>query len=64
MEVTTIARLATSMAQAKTAEEVSVAVLKKALDSQASSAAALLDALPPVTPNLPSHLGQNINTKA
>jgi hypothetical protein len=64
MEVSTIASIATSMAQARTTQEVSVAVLKKALDSQASSAAALLEALPPVTPNLPPHLGQNINTKA
>lgn len=65
MEVTTIASMATAMEQTKTAQAVSVAVLKKALDSQASSASALLEALPPVTSaNLPPHLGQNINTKA
>ncbi|TCS37513.1 putative motility protein YjfB-like [Paucimonas lemoignei] len=64
MEVNAIASMATAMEQTKTAQEVSVAVLKKALDSQASTASALLDALPPVTANLPPHLGQNINTKA
>jgi hypothetical protein len=65
MEVSTIARVGTSMEQTKTAQEVSVAVLKKALDAQSSAAVALLEALPPVaSSNLPSHLGQNINTKA
>jgi hypothetical protein len=37
--------------------------LKKAQDIQASSASALIEAIPPV-PNLPSHLGNTINTKA
>jgi hypothetical protein len=66
MEVTDIARLATTMASTSTAQAVNVAVMKKAMDMQASSAAALLQALPPVTPatNLPPHLGQNINTTA
>lgn len=65
MELNTIASAATAMEQVKTAQAVNVAVLKKALDSQASTAAALLDALPPVTAaNLPPHLGQHINTTA
>lgn len=65
MEVNAIANMATAMEQTKTAQAVSIAVLKKALDSQASAASALLEALPPVTAaNLPPHLGQNINTKA
>lgn len=69
MEVTDIARLATTMASTATSQAVNVAVLKKAMDIQASSAATLLQALPPVTPaassaNLPPHLGQNINTTA
>jgi hypothetical protein len=36
------------------------------MDVQASSAQALIEAIPPATPaaNLPSHLGQNINTTA
>lgn len=65
MEVTDVARLATTMASTATAEAVNVAVLKKAMNIQADSATALLQALPPVTPaNLPPHLGQNINTTA
>lgn len=65
MEVGSIASLATGMENAKTAQAVSVAVFKKALDAQSSSAMALLEALPPVTSaNLPPHLGQNVNTVA
>ncbi|MEC4721818.1 YjfB family protein [Noviherbaspirillum sp. CPCC 100848] len=65
MEVTDIARLATTMASTATSQAVNVAVMKKAMDIQASSAAALLQALPPVSSaNLPPHLGQNINTTA
>lgn len=65
MEVTTIAQLATTMASTATSEAVGTAVLKKAIDIQASSAAALLEALPPVTSvNLPPHLGQHVNTTA
>ena len=62
MDVNAIANLATNMAQERTGQEVGVAVLKKALDIQASSAMALIDALPPVTPSLPPNLGQNVNT--
>lgn len=61
METMDIARLASSMAQMQLQQQVGVAVLKKALDAQASGALALLQALPPV---LPAHLGQNINTTA
>ncbi len=65
MDVSAIAGMATGFEQAKTAQAISVTVLKKALDVQSTSALALLQALPPVTPvNLPSHLGQNINTIA
>lgn len=66
MEVTDIARLATGMAQEKFQQEAGIAVLKKALEAQSSTALALLQALPPVqpAPNLPAHLGQNINTSA
>jgi len=66
MEVTDIARMATSMAQTKIQQQVGVAVLKKALDIEASTALALLQALPaaPSAANLPANLGQNINTTA
>jgi hypothetical protein len=41
-------------------------MLKKAQDIQAATATQLLDAVQPTpaAPNLPSHLGQNINTTA
>lgn len=65
MEVNAIANAATIIDQAKTGQAISIAVLKKALNAQSATALSLLEALPPVTsPNLPPHLGQNINTTA
>lgn len=65
MDITSIASVGTAMEQNRTAQAVSVSVLKKALDTQSSAALALLEALPTVpSVNLPPHLGQNINTKA
>ncbi len=63
MEVTAIAHLASSMAAARTEQEIGVAVLKKALASQAAGALALIQTLPQ-PPSLPAHLGQNVNTTA
>lgn len=63
MDVTGIAQAATTIADTGTKQAVGVAVLKKAQDMQASSAAALIEAIPPV-PNLPAHLGNTINTTA
>lgn len=47
-------------------QSIGIAVLKKALDSEAITASALLDALPPVqrSSNLPPNLGKTINTTA
>lgn len=65
MEVKNIAHLATTIATTATNQAIGIAVLKKAADVQASSATALLEALPPATSaNLPPHLGQKINTTA
>ena len=65
MDTSSIASLATNMAATATGQAVGVAVLKKAMDIQASGAAALLQAIPPApAANLPPHLGQNINTTA
>lgn len=65
MDVSSIANLATSLSQAQLSQDVGIAVLKKALNAQQSSAATLLAALPtPPAANLPAHLGQNINTTA
>lgn len=66
MDVSGIANLATSMAQAQTGQDVGMAILKKALDAETSAAAGLIAAISPVpsAANLPSHLGQTINTTA
>lgn len=66
MDVGSIAQLSTTMAETGTRNAVGVAVLKKAQDIQTSTATALIEALPPVpsAPNLPSHLGNRINTTA
>lgn len=63
MDVSSIASLATQLSSQKTDEEVGYAVLKKAINIQANSAIALINAIPSVQ-NLPAHLGQNINTTA
>ena len=49
-----------------TAQEISVAVLKKALDGHSEAAKALIEAIPqPPSPSgLPPSVGQNINTTA
>jgi len=65
MNLTGVANLATSMSNTATEQAVSIAVLKKALDSETKTAAALLQALPLVSSaRLPPNLGQNINTTA
>lgn len=56
-----------SLTNATTNDERSVAVLKKALDVQADTAATLIESLPePSKPasNLPDHIGKNIDTTA
>jgi hypothetical protein len=63
MDVGSIASMATYMAQSRTDQAVGVAVTKLALDAQASSALALLNAIP-APPSLPSGLGQLLNTTA
>ena len=62
MDVSTIASLATNMAQQRNDMDVSIAVFKKALDAQSSAALSLIEAIPTVS--LPPHLGNNVNTKA
>ncbi|GAB3553726.1 hypothetical protein GCM10027343_40850 [Noviherbaspirillum agri] len=65
MNVTNLPSLPTSIAAVNTKDEVSIAVLRKALDMQVNTAANLLEAIPTVgSANLPPHLGQNINTTA
>ena len=66
MDISSIAQTATTIADTGTKQAVGIAVLKKAQDVQASSAQALIEALPPATsaPRLPSNLGNTINTTA
>lgn len=65
MDVNAIASLATDLTATRLQQEVGTTVLKKALDISSANALALLEALPsPPAANLPSHLGQNINTTA
>ena len=54
------------MATTQTDTQIGVTVLKKSIDIASNSALELLQALPSPTPapNLPSNLGQNINTTA
>jgi hypothetical protein len=66
MDVMGIAKLATSIAETGTRQDVSIAVLKRAQDIQTATATQLLDAVASAAPaqNLPSHLGQHVNTTA
>lgn len=62
MDVSSIASLASTLASTGLQQQVGIAVLKKAQDMQNTAASALIEAIPAA--NLPSHLGQNINTVA
>jgi hypothetical protein len=66
MDVMGIAKLATSIADTGTRQDVQIAVLKRAQDIEASTATQLLDAVQPAAPaqNLPAHLGKSVNTTA
>ncbi|MDL2283984.1 YjfB family protein [Oxalobacter sp. OttesenSCG-928-P03] len=62
MDVSSIARLSTDMANERTSVAVGTAVLKQAIDLQEMVVTQLLDAIPalPANPNI----GRNINTTA
>ena len=60
MDITSITALGSDLSAAQNGQAIQMTVLKKALDSQAQGAMALIDALPPVNP---PHLGQNIDIK-
>jgi hypothetical protein len=62
MDISSIANMSTSMATTGLQQQVGIAVLKKAQDMESSAASALIAAIP--SGNLPSHLGQNVNTVA
>jgi hypothetical protein len=66
MEVTGMSKLATSIADSGTRQDVDLALLKRAQQIESATATQLLEAIqPPQTvQNLPAHLGNKINTTA
>ena len=66
MDVSGIAKLATSIAETGTKQEIGIAMLKKAQQIESATATQLLNAIQatPTVQNLPGHLGNTINTKA
>lgn len=68
MDVSTVARASTTLADVGVSQQASIAALKKALDVSKEGATALIEAIPDsssnAVPNLPPHLGRNINTSA
>ena len=66
MDVMGIAKLATSMAETGTKQEVDIAILKKAQQIESATATQMIDAIKatPTVQNLPGHLGNTINTTA
>lgn len=58
-----IAKLSSSVAETGTKQEVSLAVLKRSQEIEKSTATQLIDSVKPA-PNLPSNLGNTINTTA
>lgn len=65
MDISGVAGLSTALPQAQAGNELSVRVLKKALDAQSQGALQLIQALPQPQPvSNPAHLGQNVDVKA
>lgn len=66
MDVTGIAKLATSVAETGNKQEVGIAVLKRAQQIESAAALQLIDAIKsvPTVQNLPPNLGNTINTTA
>jgi hypothetical protein len=66
MDVTGIAKLATSIAETGNKQEVGIAVLKRAQQIESTTATQLIDAIrsTPTVQNLPPNLGTRINTTA
>jgi hypothetical protein len=66
MDVSSIAKAASTIADTGTKQEVDIAVQKRAEDIATATATQLIDAIksPPPAQSLPDHLGQTINTTA
>lgn len=61
MDVSTLAAVATDMAQTRTASTVQVTLLRKALDIQAQGALQLIQVAAQVIPTNPPHLGNRVD---
>lgn len=57
-----IVNASVTLAQTQTSQQIDIAVLKKAMEIQATAAQALLQALPPPTPS--GSLGQLLDVRA
>jgi len=64
MDVAGIATVATDMAQARSADAVQIAVLKKAMDIEAQGAMQLVQAASQVISTSPPNLGNQVDTFA
>ncbi|MDH5552828.1 MAG: YjfB family protein [Nitrosomonas sp.] len=66
MDISGITNASTALNAASTQQEVSMAVLKKAINISAEGALSLIQSIPnnQSAHNLPAHLGKNINTTA
>ena len=63
MSISNSGSVNTAVSQASTDDQRSILVLKKALDSQAQTAATLIEALPK-PPTASGNVGRNVNTTA
>lgn len=62
MDIGSISNATAGLSAASASDAVGIAVLKKAMDSAASSASQLIEALPePQKPSNPPHLGQSVD---
>ena len=64
MNASTIAAVASDMAQTRTANAVQVTLLKKAIDIEAQGAMQLIQAASQIIPTNPPHLGNSVDTFA
>jgi hypothetical protein len=64
MDVSNIAALSTAMSQNAAQQQLNIAILKKSMDVQSATAAALISTIPAVSSSLPDNIGMNINTSA
>lgn len=64
MDVSYIPPVASDFSAQKNSNDVSTAVMKKSLDNQSTTAAGMLQALPPPMPSSNPNIGSIVNTVA